>query len=93
MTSDINERLLRIEEDRDTQCQRRNAAAAKTAGLHDPGLAVKLIDRSSITTSGDADRAVADFAAAHPYMRPQMISEEEQRRIWGTQILDQIERS
>jgi hypothetical protein len=93
MTDSIDERLTRIEEDRDQQRQRWIAAAAQTAGLHDPGLAVRLIDRSRIATSGDADRAVEAFTEEHPYMKPQMISEEEQRRIWGREILDAIDRA
>jgi hypothetical protein len=93
MTDSIDERLLRLEEDRDTQRQRWIAAAAKNAGLHDPGLAVQLIDRTRIATAGDADRAVAAFAEQHPYMRPEQITEDEQKRRWGQELLDMLDRS
>ena len=92
MTS-VDERLLALEQDRDTQRQCWVATAAKDAGLHDPSLAVKLIDRTRITTSGDADREVAAFAEAHPYMKPEQITVEEQRRRWGKELLDRLTES
>jgi hypothetical protein len=39
-----------------------------------PGLAVKLIDPTSIATTGDADRALATLAEQRPYMRPEQIT-------------------
>jgi hypothetical protein len=61
--------------------------------VYDPGLAAKLIDPTDIVTSGDADRAVANFVAEHPYMRQEQITPEEQKRRWGQEILDAIDRA
>ena len=94
--SSIDERLTRVEEDHDTQRRRWVFAAAKNARLHDPGLvADKLVDPRTVVTAADSARAVAEFAQANPWMRlePEQITVEEQKRIWGQQLLDMIDRS
>jgi hypothetical protein len=93
MSDAFDERLLALEQDRDTQRARWIAAAAQSAGLHDPSLVVKLIDSSRIARSGDATRAVAEFAEQHPYMRSEQITAEEHKRRWGQEILDRLDRS
>jgi hypothetical protein len=52
-----------------------------------------LIDVSTVRAGGDADLAVAELAARSPYLRPQMVTADQQKRIWGQEILDVRERS
>jgi hypothetical protein len=66
---------------------------SETAGFHNPADAIALIDVSTVRIGGDADRADADLAARHPHLRPQMVTPDEKKLIWGQQILDAIERS
>ena len=94
MTDDLATRLAALEQDRDQARRRMVYAAAQRAGLHGPELiADRLVDTKTIVTAADADRAVADFAQANPYMRrePEQITVEEQKRRWGQELLDAID--
>jgi hypothetical protein len=81
--TDVNERLERLERDRDAQLRAWIAKAAEHAGFHQPADALKLVDSARIATSADADRAVAGLPEKHPYLGRERISEAEQRRRWG----------
>jgi hypothetical protein len=94
--TDLDARVSALEQDSDQRKRRWVFAAAQTARLHDPAMiADRLIDRSTLTTAADADRALQRFAAENPYMRskPEQITMEEQRRRWGEEVLDAIDRA
>jgi hypothetical protein len=60
--TDLDQRLLALEQDHAAQRRAWIAAAAKNAGLHRPADAVELVDPARIVTSDDADKQVAALA-------------------------------
>jgi hypothetical protein len=91
--NDLDDRLTRIEASHDVQRRAWVAKAAERAGLHRPADAVELVDIQKVVSNADADRLVAGLLETHPYLAPQMVTEEEQRAIWGQQILDRIDKA
>jgi hypothetical protein len=89
----LAERLDALEADCNQQRRAWVVKAAEHAGWHIPGDATKLLDLAGISTSAEADRAVAAVTREHPYLAVERISEAEQRRRWGAEILDAIDRA
>jgi hypothetical protein len=93
MTPDIDARLDRVEQAHAAQRREWIAAAAERHRVHDADIAIRLVDPTRIADEGDADRAVAEIVRKHPSVARELISEAEQRRRWGEELLRGIERS
>jgi hypothetical protein len=93
MTDDVRERLARLEHDHDRTRDAWLFKAAEARGWHAPADAPLVVSKDDVVTAAAAAHAVEQFDKAHPYMRQEMITEEEQHRRWGQELLDALERS
>jgi chemotaxis regulatin CheY-phosphate phosphatase CheZ len=91
--SDIDERVGRLEQDRDHARDAWLYKAAEERAWHDPRDALALVSKDDIATAAAAERAVAAYDEVRPFLRRRELTQEEIDREHGRWLLAQLDGS